>query len=490
MLPRIELNHNSTTPLYRQLREQIAEAISTGRIVRGERLPATRELASSIGLARASVEAAYKLLEADGLIKGYVGRGSFVEARVTPEIKSHVDWESLIPIEEPQQPAAPVAAVSFSASRPSGMEFPLDEFRATTREVIESSEALNILQLGPASGYGPLRRHLLESVRARGAASRDDEILITSGAQQAFDLIQRVLASRGETVLIEDPVYPGLRNVFLRGGARVIGIPMTNDGVDLDSIARLIEREHPRLMVLTPNFQNPTGATIPEASRREILALARRAGVVIVENDLYGALRYSGSDLAAIKQIDVSGDTILLGSFSKIAFPGLRVGWVIGPKNFIARLTEAKEASDLHSDQLSQAVLLRFAESGRLQTHLEKTLEAGEARLKACLDGCARELPQGSEYTRPQGGMNVWIKLPDPLDAADLAIRAARENVSYLPGKYFSVSRPHSSALRLSFAGLEPRKIAWGLQVLGMLFRSEDSRIQRAVNAEPAPALV
>ena len=484
MLPRIELDENSQTALYRQLYEQIATAISSGRMVRGERLPATRELAASIGLARASVEAAYKLLESDGLIKGYVGRGSFVEG------KSHVDWNTVIPAEEPHPPIAPAAPVSFSASRPSEMEFPIEEFRASCREVIDSDDAINILQLGPASGYGPLRRFLMEDLRARGIAGREDDILITSGAQQAFDLIQRVLASRGETVLIEDPVYPGLRNAFLRGGARVIGIPMGHDGVELDSLARILERERPRLMVLTPSFQNPTGTTIPEDARREILEIGRRAGVIIVENDLYSALRYAGSDLAPIKQLDASGDTILLGSFSKVAFPGLRVGWVIGPKNFIGRLTEAKEASDLHSDQLSQAVLLRFAESGRLEAHRQKMLKIGAARLKACLDGCARELPATSEFTRPQGGMNVWVNLPEPLDAADLAIRAAREGVSYLPGRYFSVSRPHNNALRLSFAGLEPHKISWGLQVLGKLFRSEESRIERSRSAEPAPALV
>jgi 2-aminoadipate transaminase len=484
MLPKIDLDQQSDAPLYRQLYGQIAAAISSGRMVRGERLPATRELAGLIGLARASVEAAYKLLEADGLIKGYVGRGSFVEG------KSHVDWDALIPVEDSQQPNTPPATVSFSASRPSEMEFPIEEFRATCREVIDSNEAINILQLGPASGYGPLRRFLMDYVRARGVLGPDDDILITSGAQQAFDLIQRILASHGETVLIEDPVYPGLRTAFFRGGARVIGVPMTRDGIELESLARILEKERPRLMVLTPNFQNPTGTTIPEGSRKEILELAQRAGVIIVENDLYGALRYTGSDLAPIKQLDSSGDTILLGSFSKIAFPGLRVGWVIGPKNFITRLTEAKEASDLHSDQLSQAVLLRFAESGRLEAHLKKMLQAGAARLKECLEGCAKELPPGSDFTKPQGGMNVWVRLPEPMDAGELAIRAARENVSYLPGKYFAVSRPQTNALRLSFAGLEPHKISWGLQVLGMLFRNEDSRIKRARSAEPAPALV
>jgi 2-aminoadipate transaminase len=489
MLPRLETDAKSGVPLYQQLHKQLKFAIVTGRLVPGERLPATRELAGSLGLNRATIAAAYELLESEGLIRGHVGRGSFVEGPGGDHAR--LDWESLIPSEEaPPQPAGSPALVSFSASRPSEMLFPLDEFRATCREVIESAEAAQILQLGPASGYGPLRRHLLAEARRRGAAGPEDDLLITSGCQQAFDLIQRVLASHGETVILEDPVYPGLRNAFLRGGARVLGAPMGAEGVEIESLSRLLEKEHPRLMVLTPNFQNPTGATLPLEARKAILSLARRAGVVTVENDLYGELRYHGAEVPPLKRLDTSGDTIRLGSFSKIAFPGLRVGWAIGPRHFIARLTEAKEACDLHSDQLSQAVLLRFAESGRLEAHRKRMLAAGAERLKACLGSCSKELPPGSRFTRPEGGMNVWVQLPEPLDASELAVRAERENVSYLPGRFFAVSRPQTHGLRLSFAGLTPENIRWGLAVLGMIFRAELNRARRKRREEPAAALV
>lgn len=485
MLPRLEVDPRSETPIYRQLHEQLRSAILGGRMVRGERIPPTRELAQSIGLNRATVTAAFDVLESEGLIRREVGRGSFVEG--PGEENRRVDWTALPPAEE--TPAA-TAAVSFSASRPSEIMFPLDEFRATCREVIDSDDAAQILQLGPAGGYGPLRRHLLNEARKNGAAGEDDDILVTSGCQQAFDLIQRVLAAHGETVLIEDPVYPGLRNAFLRGGARVIGMPVGREGVDVDALGALLEKEKPRLMVLTPNFQNPTGSTIPMESRRMILKLAKRAGVIVVENDLYGELRYHGTELATIKRLDESGDTILLGSFSKVAFPGLRVGWAIGPRHFIARLTEAKEASDLHSDQLSQAVLLRFSESGRLAAHRQKMLTAGALRLKATLGACEIELPAGSAFTKPEGGMNVWVELPKPLDASDLATRAERENVSFLPGRYFAVTRPQVHGLRLSFAGLTPDNIRYGLAVLGLIFRTEQQRAQRKERGEPAPALV
>jgi 2-aminoadipate transaminase len=258
----------------------------------------------------------------------------------------------------------------------------------------------------------------------------------------------------------------------------------------VEALGRLLEKEHPRLLVVTPNFQNPTGSTMPLEARKAVLALARRAGVVIVEDDLYGELRYHGVEVPSIKRLDTSGDAILLGSFSKVAFPGLRVGWAIGPRHFIARLTEAKEASDLHSDQLSQAVLLRFAESGRLDAHRRKMLPAGAERLKTILSACAKELPKGSRFTRPEGGMSVWVSLPEPLDSSDLALRAERENVGYLPGRYFAVSRPQTDSLRLSFASLAPEQIRAGLAVLGKIFRAELDRARQAHRDDPAPAMV
>jgi DNA-binding transcriptional MocR family regulator len=485
MLPEIRLDNQSGESLYRQLYGKLREAIVNHRLTRGEKLPPTRELANALRLNRTTVAAAYELLESEGLIRGQVGRGSFVQGT------GPLDWQALMPAaEEVWSPPASNARISFAASRPPEMLFPLTEFRETCREVMDSSAAAEILQLGPPGGYAPLRRYLLHQARKCADAGPEDEILITSGCQQAFDLIQRVLASRGEIVLLEDPVYPGLRNVFTRGGARVIGVPVGEHGADLDGLAKAIEQERPRLVVLTPNFQNPTGTTMPEAARQNVLAVARRAGVVIVENNLCGELRYRGTPIPSIKKLDPSGNTVLLSSFSKIAFPGLRVGWVIGPRHFMARLTEAKQACDLHSDQLSQAVLLRFAESGRLAAHRQRMLKIGIQRLDACLEACAKHLPAGSGFTRPEGGMNIWVRLPEPLDASNVATRAAAEGIGFLPGQYFAVSRPQRRGLRLSFAGLEPAQIRSGIATLGRVLKSELERVRAAQLDERAAALV
>jgi DNA-binding transcriptional MocR family regulator len=255
-------------------------------------------------------------------------------------------------------------------------------------------------------------------------------------------------------------------------------------------LARVLAVERPRLLVLTPNFQNPTGASIPSAGRHEILQAAARAGVLVVENDTYGELRYRGQPLPAIKQLDSSGVTVLLRSFSKIAFPGLRVGWAIAPAALAARLAEAKQSCDLHTDQLSQAVLLCFAQSGRLRAHRERIVAAGGERLAATLAACERFLPSGSSYTRPEGGMNLWVRLPAPLDASELLSAAQRERVSYLPGRYFEVSRRDAGALRLSFAGLAPSRIRSGVETLGEVFSRELARARPPVAWEPEPAVV
>jgi DNA-binding transcriptional MocR family regulator len=495
MFTRPQLDPQSNVPLYRQLSAYLKNLILSGRLQRGERLPATRQLAGLLGLNRATVSAAYGLLESEGLIKGHVGRGSFVCEEAAPA-SAGLDWDELLEASDraAAEPAPTLTAgeesISFATSRPSEQLFPLEEFRATCREVTGGGQAGAILQLGSPSGYAPLREYLLEESRRWGVARQHDDVIITNGCQQALDLIQRVLIRPGDTVVVEDPVYPGLRNVFARSGARLVGVPVGPEGLDVEHLDRVLAREKTRLLVVTPNFQNPTGATIPLSARLAILARAREAGVVLVENDIYGQLRYEGETLPTLKQLDESGDTVLLRSFSKIAFPGLRVGWVTGPRTLLLRLAETKQWTDLHTDQLSQAVLLRFVESGRLAAHRDRILAAGAERLSAVLAACQRHLPRGSRYTRPQGGMNLWVRLPEPLDAGSLLERARRENVTYLPGKYFEVTHHEPGGLRLSFAGLEPEKIRAGMAILGEIFSSELQRARGLRRFEPVPAMV
>lgn len=489
---RPQLDPGATEPLYRQLFGQLREAIESGRLVPGERLPPTRSLAEQLGVNRATVIAAYDLLAAAGLISRHVGRGSYVLAARAPRARS-LDWARLLAAGDREAPPAAASpgdgVISFATSRPSRELFPMEDFRETVAEVLAGEEAADLLQLGSPGGYPPLRRFLLEQALSAGVARASDDVIVTSGCQQALDLIQRVLVRPGDTVAIEDPVYPGIHHVLGRAGARLRGLPVDGEGIDPERLERLMAEERPKLLVVTPNFQNPTGATMPLAARLSVIRAARAAGVVVVENDIYGQLRYAGTALPTLKQLDEAGDVVLLRSFSKVAFPGLRVGWVVAPRALVAQLAEAKQWADLHTDHLSQAILLRFAVSGRLEEHLRRVVQAGAERLAAAVEACRDHLPPGARFTRPQGGMNLWVELPEALDTAELLAACHRRKVSYLPGRYFAVSRPHTSSLRLSFAGLAPDKIREGIATLGETFRSELER-RREAAFEPAPAMV
>ena len=488
--PQLRLNPALETPLYRQLAEAIQSSISSGEIAAGERLPATRELAGQLGLNRTTVSAAYTRLEEMGLLEGQVGRGSFVAPLRGWDSGSKLDWEAVLPPLEPFACPADKATISFANSRPSEECFPLAGFRRLAKEVIDSPEACDILQLGSPYGYEPLRRYLLERARQAGMAQPGDDLIITNGCQQALDLLARVLVTEETPVILEDPVYHGLLRVFRRAKANILSFPAGQSAVDLPPLDSALSARRPPLLVVTPNFQNPTGATLSLEQRRQILEASRRAHGALIEVDIYSDLRYAGRALPSLKQLDEGGSTILVGSYSKVAFPGLRIGWILAPRPVIERLSEAKQISDLHSDQLSQAVILRFAETGELARHLEETCRLGADRLRAVLAGCEKHLPPGTKFTKPEGGMNLWVELPPPLSAEGLRREVEERGVSFLPGSYFSVRRSHLRALRLSFGGLSPVQITRGLEILGQTARHQLAGQAARQASEPAAALV
>jgi 2-aminoadipate transaminase len=463
------LDGASAVPLYRQLGQYLRRLMETGELRRGDRLPPTRELALQLGLNRTTVSAAYDVLESEGLIKGEVGRGSFVTALPAVHADS-LNWTRALTASLSTGAGASLSGgINFSSSRPSERLFPIAEFRESCLEVLDSGNLKTLMQLGSPGGYEPLRRYLLERAISSGVARESDDILITNGCQQALDLLRRALVRAGDKVAVEEPVYPGLRNLFLEGESELIGISANVEGIDLHSLQRALDAK-PKVLVVTPSFQNPTGGTMSAAVRAEVCRMARRSDVVVIENDIYSELSYSPEEpanpLPRLKELDPN--VILLGSFSKIAFPGIRVGWIIAPRPVIARVTELKQLADLHTDHLSQAFLLQFAESGRLARHQAAVIAAAKEKVRA-LDHSCRRFLTGCTYQVPGGGMNMWVTLPGDLDAVGLRSLAQQAGVDFLPGRMFSVSRPLDSGLRLSFGGLEPHEIRKGIAILGGL---------------------
>ncbi len=485
----LRLSPGDDAPIYRQLSENLADWIRAGKLPDGSKLPPTRELAGLLGLNRTTVSAAYQALENEGFLKAHVGRGSFVCA---PTRSTAFDWDDKLRSAAPERGAIlwppDAASINFASSRPDPAVFPLEAVRrAAEKELRERGAA--ILQLGAAEGYPPLREWLSAEMRRSGIAGPGDELLVTSGCQQALDLIAKTLSPPGETVFLEDPVYPGARDLFLNAGVELRGIPVGPAGLSIAELERELARRQPRLLLVTPSFQNPTGSTLTLEARRELLRVAARFGVAIVENDVYAGLRCRGPEIPALKSLDRDGRVIYLSSFSKVAFPGLRVGWCVAPRAVARRLTAAKQLADLHTDQLSQAVLYRLAAGGALAEHHRAVVRHGARRLEAAVAACRSEMPAGVAFAPPDGGMHLWIELPPGLDATELLARARDEKVLFVPGRFFAVSRPHHNALRLSFAGLAPEKIRRGVAALGRLIRAQAAAPARAAE-EGIPALV
>ena len=508
MIP-LHLQPESHVPLYIQLRDQLRALVHGGDLRPGDRIPASRELALQLGVHRTTVANAYAELESEGLISGHVGRGTFICAdetakKIHPAIpiaaaSGGLRWEALFADERGEEvlsrlmQAAPRGAISFLMARPATEFFPIEELRNCTNAVWRR-EGSDILQFGASDGYPPLKQALIEMLGAEGYGVSDENLLITDGCQQALDLLCKAFLRPGDTIVIENPTYPGALAIFSGARVRILGVPVKTDsgpgttpGVDVSAIESVLMQNRVKMIVLTPDFHNPTGTTLPVAERRRLLEIAARFQVPIIEDHIYARLRARGERVPSLKQLDHSNLVIQIDSFSKIAFPGLRVGWIQAPPNVIDRLRLVKQATDLHTGHLAQSILAEYMRRGRLSRHLEYTRKAYSARLAALEQALATHMPAGSKWTRPEGGMCVWVELPAGFDSNELLIHARERGVLFAPGRYFYFQNPQPNTLRLGFAGLNERDIARGIATLADVLRGEMRKRQRGARRAEVP---
>jgi len=274
-------------------------------------------------------------------------------------------------------------------------------------------------------------------------------------------------------VLLENPVYPGAIQTFNGGGVRCLGVPVTEKGVNLEALETLLNQQRVRLLLLTPSFHNPTGTTLSLDARKRVLELAARHQVPVVEDNIYSALRLRGRELPPLKALDTHGLVVHLDSFSKVCFPGLRVGWLVASEPVIERLRVAKQATDLHTDQLAQAALAEFCRRGLLTKLIKRARTLYRGRLERLEAALAAHFPEGVTWTRPEGGMSLWVTLPAGLDAGALLYKARERQVLFAPGRFFYFQGTQPNTLRLSFPCVKEKQIEQGIEVLGGLIKSE-----------------
>jgi 2-aminoadipate transaminase len=501
----VHLQPESHIPLYVQLRDQVRALVYSGELRSGDRIPASRELAGQLGVHRTTVANAYAELESEGLIQGHVGRGTFICAppvkQFSPPPRSNghggaMRWESLFADERGEEglsrvmPEIPPGAIGFTAARPSDELFPLEEFRRCVNAVLRR-EGRRILQLGSTDGYGPLKQALVDLLRAEGMNVRAEQLLITGGCQQAIDLVCKAFLRPGDAVALENPVYPGAIAIFAGARIRMLAVGVETDskrtghpGLDVDALESALLQNRIKLIFVTPDFHNPTGTALPLAERRRLLDLAVRYQVPLVEDAIYGRLRLHGGAIPSLKTLDTTGNVIQIDSFSKIAFPGLRIGWCIGADSAIERLRLVKQSTDLHSDQLSQAAMAEFVRRGYLTRHLAKMKKVYRSRLEAMERALERHMPEAVKWTRAEGGMTLWVTLPPGFDAGELLIHARERGIIFLPGRYFYAQHPQPNTLRLAFASVDEKRIAKGVETFGDLLKQELRKRQRGAREE------
>jgi Transcriptional regulators containing a DNA-binding HTH domain and an aminotransferase domain (MocR family) and their eukaryotic orthologs len=361
--------------------------------------------------------------------------------------------------------------ISFAGGLPNPELIDVDGIARAAKKVFEKDGRV-ALQYSTTEGYLPLRRFIAERYKKRlGMEISPDEILITNGSQQCLDLIGKILINPGDRVAIERPGYLGAIQVFSLYEPVFVPIDLKEDGPDPEAFRAAICRESPRLFYCIPNSQNPSGITYTPEQRQACAELLKERRTLVVEDDAYGELQFSGSAYPPFKKL-LPDQTILTGSFSKIFSPGMRMGWVCAPKKIMEQLVIAKQASDLHSNYLSQRIASQYLEENDIDAHIRKIRDAYRRQRDCMIHALEKEMPAGITWTCPEGGMFVWVTLPAGHSAMDVFSAALKEKVAVLPGIPFYVDGGGTDTLRLNFSNASPERICEGVRRLGMVIRS------------------
>jgi 2-aminoadipate transaminase len=357
--------------------------------------------------------------------------------------------------------------INFAGGLPAPELFDAQGIADAYRAVLEEMPS-RALQYSTTEGEPALRAALAARTSARGLPTEADDILVTTGSQQALSLLATALLEPGDTVLVESPCYLAALQAFGFAGARVVAVPGDEEGPDPVALEELVVRERPKLLYTVPTFQNPTGRTMSAERRAAVASVAARRGLWIVEDDPYGELRFEGERVPWIASHEEAGDrTVLLGSFSKVMAPGLRLGWLRAPGELRRACAVAKQAADLHTPTVNQLAAARYLADRDLDAHVTRVAGVYRERRDAMLAGLADALPEGSAWTRPEGGMFLWAWLPSSYDTTVLLPQVVRRDVAYVPGAPFYAGEPDRSTLRLCFVTQTPQEIAEGLRRLG-----------------------
>ena len=486
---RIPLDRQSSIPLYQQIETYIRQGILSGSLATDTRLPASRQLARDLGINRITVENAYAELETKGLVYSRMGSGTYVLSpnpllalskddpndpwplwQQSVEFQSRINKNKL-PDKTRKKTTRHPHPVNFESGIGDAHLFPAEDFRKVLQTVMRR-DGIAALDYGEPNGHAPLRETIAHILASQGLHTRAENILITAGSQQALSLISQLLLKPGDVILVENPTYSGALDLFRSLDFKVVGIPVDGQGMQVEMLEKLLQQHHPKLIYTIPNFHNPTGTCLSSPRRRDLIVLADRYNVPILEDDFVGDLRYEGRTQPALKALDPGGRVIYINTFSKILMPGLRVGFLVAEGPIYDALVNFKRVNDLATSTLVQRALEAYVTVGRYQSHLRRSCQIFRKRRDAMLSAIQKYLPAEVHLDTPQGGLFFWLQLPEDLSSEMLLSVALEEGVVFAPGnEFFPDQSGGRSWLRLNFVAQTPDQIEEGIKRLGKAVR-------------------
>lgn len=468
----LRFDRDSPVPLYRQIIGGIRQQIAEGALPQGTRLPTVRQLAQTLGTTALTVQTAYSELRAEGWLEATVGRGTFVRAAARPadlvaRVGKDLSPDGVLTDESRIQEVMGLS--SLASSDPDPTSYPVDAFQGA---LLEATRAGALLAYGPAEGDRRLRVALSEYVRARGVQATPDDLLVTRGVTHALSLLTQTLTQPGDCVLVASPTYLGFLNTLQALRVEPLGVPVDDEGLDLEHLERLLNRRRPRFLYLVPTYHNPTGNSLSPRRRQALLELTGRYGLPIIEDDIYGRLPLSEPAPPPLLRDAAPGGVIYTDAFSKVLMPALRLGFVIAPPALRARLRFLRQAEDLCGSAFTERALALFLERGHLKAHLDRILPRLKTKRDTLLGALKRFMPAGVRWTVPQGGFNLWVTLPEGGAFDDLYGEALRCGVAFAPGEAFLTTPSAHRHFRLCFGMLPPEALEGGVKVIAPLIEA------------------
>lgn len=479
----IALDNNAPLPLHRQLYEELRQAILTGRLLPRQRIPSTRILAKSLGISRATVTLSYEQLLSEGYLQTAPGSGTFVCAQLPDDLLHSASVEpihraSKLPIALSTYGASlnrpelvrvpePDAAISFRYGQPALDQFPIDLWRRLLSRHCRLSHDL-LSYATDARGHKPLREAIIHYLsRARAVQCKPDQVIVVNGSQQALDLIARLLVDQGDWVALEDPGYLAARRTFQSQGARLYPVAVDESGLVVKKLTHCPEPI--KLVYITPSHQFPTGAVLSLPRRLELLAWVQQAGAIIIEDDYDSEYRYADRPIPALQGLDQSDSTLYVGTFSKVLFPALRIGYLVVPPSSVEVFTRAKWLADRQCPLLEQYVLADFISEGHLERHIRRMRTLYDQRRRSLVEALMLYLGQRVTILGENAGIHLMVRLHTSLSDEEIVHRAMQVGVGLVPAQPYYLSGDSSGEFIFGYAELNESQIQEGIRRLAMV---------------------